>query len=71
MPLQLKLRTRKNLSMCLDLLLKNDFTDFYAQNAFYKKSEMFGWDFRLYKMNSRYNVYYFQSRSQNKRYFGF
>ena len=33
------------LSMCLDPLLKSDFTDFYAQNVFCKKSEMFGWDF--------------------------
>jgi hypothetical protein len=30
------------ISLCLDPLLKSDFADFYAYNAFLKKSGMFG-----------------------------
>ena len=59
---------------CLDPLLKSDFTDFYAQNAFCKKSEVFGWDFE----NAKYILpimhfvnSHFQSRNQNPKYFRF
>ena len=39
-------------------MFNSDFTDFYTQNAFCKKSEMFGWDFEKYKMHSRQNAFY-------------
>ena len=39
--------------LCLDPLLKSDFTDFYAYNAFCKKFEVFGWDFEKCKMHSK------------------
>ena len=55
---QYSLRSWYKLILCLDLLLKNDFTDFYVQNAFCKKSEMFGWDFGKCKMHSRQNAFY-------------
>ena len=62
-------RQHKRISFCLDPLLKSDFTDFYAQNAFCKKSEMFGWDFAKCKMHFANS--HFQSRSQNPKYFLF
>ena len=58
------------LTLCLDPLLKNDFTNFYAQNAFCRKSEMFCWDFGKCKIYSRQNVFckfsFLEQKSESK-----
>ncbi len=59
------------LSLYLDPLFKSDFTDFYAYNAFCKKSEVFGWDFRKCKIHSAYNAFckflFLEQKSESKK----
>jgi hypothetical protein len=63
-------KLQERLSLCLDPLFKSDFTDFYAYNAFCKKSKMFGWDFGKCKMHSRQNAFckfsFLEQKSESK-----